>query len=100
MTAVETLPSETRVPSEAGSVPKSQQVLRDETWSDEKDEDGSETEEKQEPPSDAQTPPTHADREAFPATFDDLCRQMTGRANFLLEVMRSLIDPSCQCFAP
>lgn len=90
MTAAESLPSEATVPSEAGSVSQTQQVVRDETGSDEKDEVGSETEEKEEPRSDTQTPPTHADREAFPATFDDLCRQITERANFLLEVMRSI----------
>lgn len=88
MTAAEILPSEASVPSEAGSVPKAQQGIQDETWSDEKDEIGSETEEKREPTSETQTHPNHGDREAFPATFDDLCRQMMGRANFLLEVMR------------
>lgn len=90
MTAAESLPSESSVPSEAGFVPKAQQVARDETGGDEKDEIGSETEEKEEPPSNAQSHPAHADREAFPATFDDLCRQMTERANFLLEVMYHL----------
>lgn len=99
MTAVESLPSETSVPSEAGPVPKAQPAVRDETWSDEKDEVGSETEEKEEPPSDTQTPSTRVDREAFPATFDDLCRQMTERAKFLLEVMCSFDYPCCQCFA-
>lgn len=93
ITAAESLPSETSVLSEADPVPKAQQVAQDETWSDEKDDVGSATEEKEEPTSDTQTRPTHVDREAFPATFDDLCRQMTERANFLLEVIH-LLDRS------
>lgn len=94
MSAAEGLPSAKSVPSEA------QGVVRDETWSDEKDGDevGSETEEKEEPPSDTQKRPTHADREAFPATFDDLCRQTTERAKFLLEVMHLFVF-CCQCVA-
>eukprot|EP00903_Cladosiphon_okamuranus_P019656 g18070.t4 len=96
MTAAEGLPSAKSVPTEAeaGSVQKAQGVLRDETWSGEKDRVESETEEKKEPHGDSetQTRPTHADREAFPATFDDLCRQMTERANFLLELAPSTVQ--------
>lgn len=111
MTAAEmsSLPSESSVLSEAeaeaeaGSTPQAQAIVQAETWSDEKDEDEDEdasgTEEKEEPTSDTQTRPAHVDREAFPATFDDLCGQMTERAIFLLEVIPISCGPRCHCFA-
>lgn len=83
MTAAEIRPTDANIPSEADS--EAQQVVSGESWSDEKEDVGSETEEKEEATSKKQT---HVDREAFPATFDGLCRQMMERANFLLEVMR------------
>lgn len=94
MTAAESLPNEAmgssgESGSKAGTVPTAQ-VGHDETSSDEKDDVGSEMEEKRESPGDAQVHSNHVDREVFPTTFDDLCRQMTERANFLLEVRRLL----------
>lgn len=91
MTAAETLPSEASAASEsasgAESVHRDERVAQDETSGEEKNEVGAEMEEKNESSSDTQARSKHADREAFPTTFDDLCRQMTERANFLLEVI-------------
>ncbi len=98
MTAAEGLPSEATVASKlsgskADTVPIAQ-VGQDKTQKDERTDAGSETEmeEKGEAPDHAQVHvhANHVDREVFPTTFDDLCRQMTERANFLLEVMRLL----------
>lgn len=100
MTAAESLPSEASVASGvsasgAESVRKAQQVAQDETSRDEKNDVGAEMEEKDESSSDTQARPNHADREAFPTTFDDLCGQMTERANFLLEVIRLTYVDRC-----
>lgn len=76
-------------PSAAVSVTKPQHSVQDETSRDEKD-DGAEmkTEKKEDPFMDPRDRADVVDRDTFPETFDELCRQMTERANFLLEVKR------------
>lgn len=52
----------------------------------EKNDAGPEMEEKEEPSGKALRSTDHIDREIYPATFADLCRQLAERAKFLLEV--------------
>lgn len=75
-------------PSAADSVTKVLHGVEDETSRDEKNDGaGTDTEEKEDPLID---PPARADvvdRDTFPETFDELCRQTMERATFLLEVI-------------
>lgn len=92
ITATESRTSETSVASGvsasgAESVNTAQQDALDETLEDEKNDVGAEMEEKNESSSDAQARSNDGDQEAFPTTFEDLCGQITERANFLLEVI-------------
>lgn len=92
ITAAESRSSEASVASEvsasgAESVNKAQHDALDEALGDEKNDVRAEMEEKNESSSDAQARSNHGDRESFPTTFEDLCGQMTERANFLLEVI-------------
>lgn len=106
MTAAESLPDEANVVTSEVSGSKADTVAtaevgrvgQDETSTDEKNDAGSEMEEKREreAPGNAKVHANHVDREVFPTTFDDLCRQMTERANFLLEVMHLLTSSSLQ----
>ncbi|CAM9591597.1 unnamed protein product, partial [Scytosiphon promiscuus] len=102
MTAAERLPNEGSVadgvangvpPSAAVYVGKVQYSTQDETPTDEKDDGaGMTTAEQEDPFIDSRTRADVVDRGTFPATFDELCRQMTERANFLLELSPSTVE--------
>lgn len=57
----------------------------------EKTEPGADVEENEKPSEKLQKSAEHSSREVYPATFSDLCIQITERASFLLEVS------TCRC---
>lgn len=94
--AVEGMPSEASVAEGGGAPSRETEAMPEarEVVQDEKSDVEAETEEKEALSSDAQA----VDREAFPSTFDELCRQMAERAKFLLEVI--FYTPNLEAIVP
>ncbi|CAM9107710.1 unnamed protein product, partial [Ectocarpus fasciculatus] len=90
VTAMEGMPSEASAAEGGGAPSRETEAMPEarEVVQDEKSDVEAEAEEKEALSSDAQA----VDREAFPSTFDELCRQMAERAKFLLELSPSTVQ--------